>query len=417
MNFSSSFFQKNRSRFFQSLPKDSITILFSNNRFPKNGDQFFPFRQQSDLYYLSGIKQEETTLVLYKDTKGECHSFLLILKPNWKLETWEGKKLHKQEATNISGIEAVFWNAYIPRLLNKLIGKKTQIFVLGAEAFIHPSKMNLKHVAWAMDLKKQFPKNKILSARSLLNALRLIKSVEEIEMIKQAIAITNFAFESVMQLVKPNMKEFEIEAEISYLFRKLGANGHAYEPIIASGLNACSLHYIENKSVLKDGDLLLMDFGADVNYYAADLSRTIPVSGRFSSRQKELYQLVLDVQKKATSLFVPGSTINKINSQVNQWMGESLKRHGIIQKGEELSLYYPHGTSHFLGIDVHDVGTKDTPFQKGMVLTCEPGLYIPKEGLGIRIENDILIDDQAIDLMTDTKREIKDIELYMSRNN
>lgn len=413
MKFKPNFFIQNRQNLFQKMSKDSVMVLLSNDQYPKNGDQLFLFRQQSDLFYLTGITQEKTTLVLCKNSKGQSSEALFILKPDLKLETWEGKKLTQDNATIISGVESIFWNASLDSKIMDLIKAKTTICLLGEDAFSQTSSLNLKHISFEKKIKNRFPKNRIESPRQAINQLRLIKSKDEIEMMQEAVNITNIAFKRVLQTVKPNLEEFEVEAEISYVFRMNGASGHAYEPIIASGENACSLHYVQNNSTLKDGDLLLMDFGADVNYYAADLSRTIPVSGKFSSRQKELYQLVLDIQKKAIALFVPGNTINFVNKKVNNWMMESLTEIGLLKSPEDLQKYYPHGTSHFLGIDVHDVGTKEIEFKKGMVLTCEPGLYIKEESIGVRIENDIVVANPPIDLMSETIREIDEIEKAM----
>ncbi len=415
MNFTSDFFVKNRQRLLQKMKKDSVLILLSNDQYPKNGDQQFSFRQQSDLFYLTGITQEKTSLLLCKNNKGELSEVLFILKPDLRLETWEGKKLTKTEASKISGVHQILWNSEFDRKILDLVKSKTLIYLLGEDAYSQTTNLNLKHISFEKKIGKRFPKNIIQSPRQLLNQLRLIKSEEEIAMMQKAVDITNEAYKKVLASISPNQKEYELEAEIFYNFRKRGADGHAYEPIVATGKNACSLHYIKNDSLLKEGDLVLMDFGADYNYYAADLSRTIPVNGQFSSRQKKLYQLVLDIQKKAIALFVPGNTIDIVNKKVNNWMVESLKKIGLLTTEDDLQKYYPHGTSHFLGIDVHDVGSRDIVFEKGMVLTCEPGLYIQEESIGIRIENDIVVGDTPIDLMSDTIREIDEIEQAMEK--
>ena len=413
MKFKPDFFTRNRQNLLQKMSINSVLILLSNDQYPKNGDQLFSFRQQSDLFYLTGIIQEKTTLLLYKDAEGKSFETLFILKPDLKLETWEGKKLTQKGASIISGIETILWNSSFDNRIMDLVKSETTLCLLGEDAFSQSTSLNIKHISFEKKIKNRFPKNKIESPRQIINQLRLIKSDEEIAMLQEAVDITNLAFKKVLETIEPEQKEFELEAEISYVFRKNGANGHAYDPIIASGENACSLHYLQNNSVLKSGDLLLMDFGADLNYYAADLSRTIPVNGKFTSRQKELYQLVLDIQKKAIALFVPGNTINLVNNQVNKWMEKALKDIGLLKEPEDLQRFYPHGTSHFLGIDVHDVGAKDTIFEKGMVLTCEPGLYIKEESIGIRIENDIVVGEVPKDLMANTIREIIEIEATM----
>ena len=416
MEFQSSFFKKNRENLFSKMENNSILILLSNDLYPKNGDQQFLFRQQSDLYFLTGIKQEETSVILYKDKQSNAQEILFILKPNLKLETWEGKKLSKADARLVSGLERVSWNLDMDATIERLIDSVTIFYLLGDDAFSQETNLNLKHSRFQNIIKKRFPKQIISSPRRMLNTLRLVKSEDEIQMMQQSVDITNEAFQKVLKKVRSGLKEYEIEAEISYVFRKNGANGHAYDPIIATGINACSLHYVKNNSELKEGELLLMDFGADYNYYAADLSRTIPVSGVFTKRQKELYQLVLDVQKKSIELYVPGNTIDIVNKKTKAWMEEALTEIGIIKTDTDINKYFPHGTSHFLGIDVHDVGQKSTIFEKGMVLTCEPGLYIEEESIGIRIENDIVVAEKPIDLMKNTIREICDLEAAMKGN-
>jgi Xaa-Pro aminopeptidase len=414
MKFTSDFFSQNRKNFFEKMESNSVLILTSNNKFPKNGDQQFPFRQQSDLFYLTGITQEETCLILFKDKDSRCYELLFILKTNKKLEIWEGKKLNKEEAQSISGIKKISINDNFDTELKKIISNNTQFYILGNEAYNQDVIFNTKHEELKNKIKEFYPKNKIVSARPILNILRLIKSEEEIRMIQKAVDITNLAFIKVLKTIKPEQYEYVIESEISYVFRTNGCNGHAYNPIIATGINACGLHYDKNNAEVKDGDMLLMDFGADCNYYAADLSRTIPVNGKFTKRQKELYQIVLDVQKRSIELYVPGNTIDIVNKKTKAWMKEALDNIGLLKSEKDIDRYFPHGTSHFLGIDVHDVGTKSIKFKKGMLLTCEPGLYIEEENIGIRIENDILVEEKPIDLMKNTIREVKDIETAMS---
>lgn len=413
MKFTSKFFTQNRTRLIEKMDNDSLLVLCSNDQYPKNGDQKFVLRQQSDLYYLTGIVQEETALLIYKNKQSESTTQLLILKPNLKLETWEGKKLTKALASEISGIADCFWNTSLDRNIKACIEPKTKLYLLAKDAFAQTSDLNTKHVRLQVKLNKQFPKQKTDSPRLMLNSLRLVKSAEEIQMMQKAIDITNEAFKRVLSTTKVGLNEFEVEAEMSYVFRKSGANGHAYDPIVATGKNACSLHYIKNDDILKDQDLLLMDFGADCSYYAADLSRTIPVNGKFTERQKQLYNLVLEVQKKSIRLFIPGNTIDIVNIKTKQYMKEALEQIGLLKEEADLMKYFPHGTSHFLGIDVHDVGSKDVVFEEGMVLTCEPGVYVEEESIGIRIENDIVVAEKPIDLMANTIREIEDIEQAM----
>ena len=412
MAFTASFFTRNRAQLKKRIEKDAFIVLFSNDSYPLNGDQFYPYRQQSDLFYFTGIKQEETILILAQDIE-----ILFLLKPEKSLETWEGKKLQKKDATTISGIEKILWINNFENELQKAIQKHKEIYLLGKKAFSSDTQLIHNHRRWYKNIIK---KNiKLKDARSLIDPLRLIKSKEEIDMMQKAINITDLAFQEVLDFVRPGVKESDVEALITYIFKKNGANRHAYQPIIASGENACYLHYVKNNDVLKDGDLLLMDFGAEYNYYAADLSRTIPVNGQFTKEQRKWYALVLSVQKKAIALFTPGTTINKINQTVELMMQEAmidiglLKQEAIDNQSPDNPLYknyYMHGVTHFLGIDVHDVGTKDTVLKDGMVLTCEPGIYIREKAIGIRIENNIIVGNTPIDLTKDIIRDIDEIE-------
>jgi len=417
MNFSSSFFTKNRKNIQKTLNEKALLVLISNDQYPLNGDQFYSYRQQSDLFYLTGIEQEKTALILSKEK-----AYLFILKADEKLETWEGEKLTGTKAQEISGINNILWINDFDKILNQLITKHKEIYLLGKDAFSSDTKLKHNHIRLYEKIKKKNPTIKILSARKLLTHFRLIKSSEEIAMMQKAVSITNKAYKAVLSEIRKGFKETDIEALITYIFKKNNANRHAYDPIIASGKNACFLHYTKNTDLLKSGDLLLMDFGAEYHYYAADLSRTIPVNGVFSGRQRILYQMVLDVQKQTIPLFVPGTTINEINAKANKIMQHAMLNIGLLNsndiknqddKNPAFRKYYMHGLTHFLGIDVHDVGDKNTILKKGMVLTCEPGIYIAEENIGIRIENDIVIDDIPFDLMQNTIREIDDIEKAM----
>ncbi|MBN2669656.1 MAG: aminopeptidase P N-terminal domain-containing protein [Bacteroidales bacterium] len=404
-------FVKNRQNIAQLLSGNSVLVLFSAPKYPKNGDQFYLYRQQSDLYYFTGIKQEDTIFLMHKKTNGSIETFLFIREPDSKLETWEGKKLSQQMANDISGIDQVIWNYQFENIFKSVSKGVKTLYLIGEQAY--SSKNDFKKIFNASKTKLQKitgPVN-LVSARSLIDQLRLIKSPCEVDAIKKAIGITNESFQHVLRTIKPGQYEYEVEAEISYIFKKNGVKSHAYDPIIAGGINACSLHYITNDKPLNNNDLLLMDFGAEWEYYAADLSRTIPVSGKFTSRQKDIYEAVLEVQKKSIDLYVPGNSINDVNAETKFWMEQRIKQLGLK---DAVEVYFPHGTSHFLGLDVHDVGARDLIFKKGMVLTCEPGLYIKEEKIGVRIENDILIDKTPIDLMSDTIREPAEIESQMS---
>ncbi len=416
----SAFFKNNRKRLFDLLPDKSIVILFSANEQHRNGDQNYPYRQNSDFFYFTGIEQEKSIIILQK-SKNKTTETLFILKPNPKLETWEGKKLRKQETKNISKTDTIFYLNDFPEYFKKSIEQQKHIF-----ANVDNKKQLASKIKQVTDIKtneifatlknKQFEKIDKFSTN-----LRLIKQPEEIKLIKQAIKITEKAFKRVLKTVKSNLKEYELEAELIYEFTKNGAANHSFAPIVASGKNACSLHYTKNDATLKNGDLVLLDFGCEYANYASDCSRTIPVNGKYTKRQKAIYNAVLRIQQKAIKLYTPGNTINIINNYVNKLMIDELIKLNLIdknskQKETDLKKYFMHGTAHFMGLDVHDVGGKDVKFKKGMILTCEPGIYIKNENIGIRIENDILVDNTPVDLMSDIPSDIETIEKFINNN-
>lgn len=420
---SSDFFENNRKKLANQLVENSLVIITSADEFPRNGDQFFPFRQHSDFFYLTGIDQEESTLLLYKKSTDTPLSCLIFIKKTDKNQIiWYGKKHSREEVTQISGIKAVFWNEDKEAMISDWAEKAANIYTWQNEYAKFSTPVPYANLRLQSNLIKDFPKHKFLRLFPIMIELRLVKEKEELEAMKTAVNITKKAYHRVLKTLKPKMMEYEVEAEITYEFLRNGASGHAYPPIVAGGENACILHYPDNDKILKDGQLLLMDFGAEYGNYAADCSRTLPVSGKFTPRQKECYEAVLDVYKRAQKLYVPGNTIDGINEQVGVWMQEKMIELGLLtnddienNSGENPPYfkYFMHGTSHFIGLDVHDMGTKQTPFKKGMVLTCEPGLYIPEEEIGIRIETDIVVDDNPIDLMADFPVEVDDIEIIM----
>jgi Xaa-Pro aminopeptidase len=417
-------FEQNRIKLNNKLQAHSVAIVTSNDEMPRNGDQHFPFRQNSDLFYLTGIYQEKTTLVLCPDhPNSNLREILFILKPNIELETWLGKKLTKAEATSYSGIETVMWEEEFEKTLSEIIFANSILYLNLPENF--KVSTELKTADWRLTEKliNKFPLHKKQPLAPILTTLRLNKEPEEVNIIRYACQITGKAFNRVLKFVKPGIYEYEIEAEITHEFLKSGAMGHAYSPIVASGENACFLHYITNKSKCKDGEMLLLDFGAEYANYASDCSRTIPVNGKFTPRQLDVYNATLRVFQKARTLMVKGTTITLIQKQVcSLWEEEHIKL-GLYtvedvrrQNPQEplYSKYYMHGISHFLGLDVHDVGNKNIILEPGMILTCEPGIYIREEGLGIRLENDILIThDEPIDLMQHIPIEAGEIEELM----
>ena len=421
-------FIKNRDRFTRILPNNSVAIFYSNDNQPRNGDQFFTFRQQSDFFYLSGIDQEKSILLIAPNCqKEEYREVLFLLKTNKQIATWEGKKYTKKEAQIISGIKNIYWLDDFDKILKKVTKVSKNVLLNQSIDPTYKPEVKDRNFRLGEELKLKYPSLRYSSSAPLLVELRLIKSDIEITLLKKACKITNKAFSRVLQTTKPNNFEFEIQAEIDYVFTKNRANGHGYAPIIASGKNSCVLHYIDNDKQCKTGDIVLFDFGAEYANYSADMSRTIPINGKFTKRQKDCYNAVLRTFKAAKKLYIPGNTINYINEKVNKMMEKEMIKLGLftkldIQKQNNdnplFKQYFMHGTAHFLGLDVHDVGGKDVKFKPGMVLTCEPGLYIIKEKIGIRIENDILITDGSpIDLMADIPIEVEEIERLMLKGN
>ncbi len=420
------FFRSNRKNFMEQMINNSFTVFYSNDQCPRNGDQYHPFRQSSDFFYLSGIEQEKSILLLAPDCPNKkLREALFLLKTNEVLEIWEGHKYTKEEARHTSGVTDVYWLDDFEASLKEVMSYFDNVYLNSNEYIKFFPDVETRETRLGNALQLQYPLHKYHRAAPLLSRQRLIKSQQEIDLIKEACAITNKAFRRVLSFTRPGVWEFEVEAEISHEFTRNRAGGHGYAPIVAAGKSACILHYTENDKVCHSGDLILMDFGAEYANYTADLSRTIPVSGKFSLRQKELYNVVLRIMKEVKKLYVPGKTINDINEKANELMENEIIQLGLFSKDEVMKQgkdnplfkkYFMHGTSHFMGLDVHDVGAKHEPLRPGMILTCEPGIYIPEENIGIRIENDILITDgKPTDLMADFPIEVEDIELLMNR--
>ncbi|MBN1116079.1 MAG: aminopeptidase P N-terminal domain-containing protein [Bacteroidales bacterium] len=422
---SNELFKSNRKNLINTIPAKSIVLSFAAYQMPRNGDQFFPYRQNSDFFYLTGIEQEKSILLLCNHPDaGDLTEVLFIIKPDKDLETWEGHKLTNEEATSVSGIKQVKFIEDFHFILHALMCISENIYFNIPEQAKFMPEVKTRDEDMLEELKKKYPSHNYKRLAPVMQKLRIKKSGQEIELIKKACTITHGALIRMMKALKPGLMEYEVEAEISYEFLRLGATTHAYQAIVASGKNACTLHYIENDQKCKDGDLLLLDFGAEYANYAADLSRTIPVNGIFSPRQKDLYNATLRVFKFARSLMIPGTTINKLHKEVcKMWQEEHIKlglyTKSDVDKNKGINplwyKYFMHGTGHFLGLDVHDTGTRDTVLEPGMILTCEPGLYIPEEKTGIRIENNILITEKGnVDLMADFPIEVEEIEDIMA---
>ena len=421
----SKFFINNRQKLIKKLSNNSLAIVNSNDEMPRNGDQYFKFRQNSDLFYLTGLEQEKCILCISPNHPNENYKEIIFTKkPIEKLETWYGHKYTKEEISEISGVKTVIWLDEFDQVLEELITFSSNIYLNKNEYPKFSTDVPYKDIRFALDIKAKYRYKKYKSLAQLLTELRLVKEPDEIHLMQKACDITEKAFSRVLSFVKPGKMEYEVEAEITHEYITNGANGHAYAPIIASGINACTLHYDSNDKECKNGELLLMDFGAEYANYAADCSRTIPINGKFSERQKDCYNAVLRVFKIAKMLFVPGNTIDNINKEVNQLIEKEMISLGLFTNDEVKNQdsenpmymkYLMHGISHFIGLDVHDVGAKSTELQKGMILTCEPAIYIKEEGIGIRIENNILVDDIPVDLMKNIPVEVEEIEGLMRR--
>ncbi len=406
---SSDLFIRNRSRLVKHLSDSDLMVFSSNPQRPRNGDQFYPYRQHSDYFYLTGIFQQGSLLVI--SVRSET---LFIRKPDSKTQLWSGSLLTKEKAAALSGIVDVRWLDEVDIFLEKQVQFAGKLFL-----------SQIPDLGIYERIVALYPHLERSSTEFLMMQLRMIKEPEEIEEIRKACALTRSAFFKVIKTLKPGLREYEVEAELTAEFVR-GGGGHAFEPIVASGSNALVLHYVENRASLREGDLLLMDFGAELNNYAADCSRTLPVGGIFSERQRALYNSVHQVFIQARDLMVPGAILGEFHSQVGELWEEQHISLGLYTLEETRKnrltdplwkKYFMHGTSHSMGLDVHDPFDRSLPFSPGMILTCEPGIYIQEEGMGIRLENDILITENGpVDLMADIPMGAEEIEDLMQAN-
>ena len=422
---SSTLFTKNRAKLIELLPPKSLVIISSNDIMPTNADGTMGFKQNSDLYYLSGLDQEETLLILYPDAPEDQYKEIAFVKETSELiEIWEGHKFTKQEAFDISGIKNIQWNSNLDQILKAIVYSAEQIFLIDNEHIRNSSRVETQNERLNLEIKEKYPLHKIGRLAPLLNVIRMQKESIEIDALQKAIDITENAFRRILKFTKPGVFEYEVEAEFIHEFIKNRSNGFAYTPIIASGFNACVLHYIENNLVCKDGDMLLLDVGACYANYNADMTRTIPVNGRFTKRQKQVYEAVHDVLNFATQIMTSGTYWVDYQKEVEKYMESKLIDLGLFTRKDVenqdkhqplFKKYFMHGVAHHLGIDVHDVWDKYKPFAAGMVLTCEPGIYIREEGLGIRLENNLLITEKgAVNLMNNIPIDWKEIETIMN---
>ncbi len=420
-------YNQNRARFIKKMKPNSIAIFPSNLNLPENGDAQYAFRPNSDILWLSGIRQEKTMVVLYPDNPDvNAREILVLLRPNEHLEKWEGHKLRKEEATAISGIKNVQWSDTFDAQLHVMMHQADVVYLNSNENDRLDLSIPRLDLAYVTKIKEQYPLHQYERAAKITRELRAIKTKEEIAVTQEAVDITEKAFRRVMQFIKPGVMEYEIEAEITHEFLRNRATRHAYGNIIASGDRARILHYVENNQVCKNGELILMDFGAEYGNYCADMTRTIPVNGKFTKRQKDVYNACLAVHNFAKSILKPSISILAYTAKVNVYMEQQLLNLGLISKADiknqdpanpAYRKYFYHGVTHHLGIDVHDIGTKHLPIKEGMLFTVEPGIYIEEEQMGIRIENNIWITKTGhVDLFKNIPITVEEIERCMKRS-
>ena len=418
-------FINNRKSFSEKLATNTIAIFNANDVMPTNADGTMPFRQNNDLFWLSGVDQEESVLVIFPDHTDKSQREILFLKEtNEHIAIWEGAKLTKEGALKTAGIKTVYWLNELEGKLAELIGKSNGIYLNNNIHSRSASAVETRDNRFRKMIADKFSATTILEVAPIMHELRAIKSDFEIKLMQNASDITEKGLRRILPFIKPGVMEYEIEAELMHEFLRNRSNGFAYQPIIGSGVDSCVLHYIDNNKACKDGDILLMDFGAEYANYASDLTRTIPVNGKFTNRQKAVYNSVLHVMKEATNMLRPGTIFKEYNAEIGRIMELELIKLGLLDKHDVqkqdaknplFKQYFMHGTSHYLGLDVHDVGDFDWPMKEGMVFTCEPGIYILEEELGIRLENDILVTANGPDdLMKNIPIEAEEIEHLMN---
>jgi len=419
-------FVKNRERFIARMSKNSIAIFVSNDESPSNGDAIYRFKQNSDLYWLCGITQEDSMVILFPDNPDPKYREVLVLvRPNELKEKWDGKRLRREEATAISGIKTIVWLDSLDGLLQPWIHLADTICLDSNENDRKASLLRTRDYRFVDEMKARYPLHNYERAAKLLKELRSIKTPQEVEVMQRAIDITDNTFRRLLQFIRPGVMEYEIEAEIVHSFLSQRATGEAYGSIIASGDRARILHYVSNNQECKDGELILMDFGAEYGGYAADLTRTIPVNGKFTRRQKTVYNACLHLHDYAKSLLKPGITIIDYTEQIGGEATHQFLKIGLLKKTDVKNedpdnrayrKYLYHGISHHLGVDVHDLGTRTEPIKAGMVFTVEPGIYIEEEQMGIRIENNVWITRNGNkDLMKNIPITVEEIETLMKK--
>ncbi len=419
-------FIKNRKNFAEAMKPNSLAVFNSNDVYPIGADSTMPFQQNRDIFYLSGVDQEESILVLFPDASNEKHREILFLtETNEHIAVWEGEKLTKEKALETSGIKTVYWLQDFKKIFNEIMTQVDTVYINTNEHYRANVETETREDRFNKSLKEQFPAHSVAKSNPILQRLRSVKDQIELDVMQQTCKITEKGFKRVLQFTKPGVWEYEIEAEFMHEFLRNRSRGFAYTPIVASGDNANVLHYVVNNSQCQEGELILLDVGAEYANYSSDMTRTIPVSGKFTKRQKEVYNAVLRVKKEATKMLVPGALWAAYHEEVGKLMTSELLGLGLLDKKDvqnenkdrpAYKKYFMHGTSHNIGLDTHDYGLLHEPMQANNVFTVEPGIYIPEEGFGIRLEDDVVIQEngEPVNLMANIPIEVEEIEEWMN---
>ena len=418
-------FIKNRKKFTNQMKPKSIAVFNSNDIYPISADSTMPFRQHSDIFYLSGVDQEETILLLFPDAIDNKHREILFVKEtNEHIAVWEGAKLTKEQATTVSGIKTIYWLSDLKKIFFDLMTEAETIYFNTNEHYRQRVETQTREDRFIKTCKKEFPAHQTAKSNPILQNIRGIKEPEELKLMQKACDITEKGFRRILHITQPNLWEYELEAEFLHEFIRNRSNGFAYTPIIASGSNSNVLHYIENNQKCKEGELILMDVGAEYANYSSDMTRTIPANGRFTKRQRAVYNAVLRVKNEATKLLTPGTIWAAYHKEVGKIMTSELLGLGLLDKADiqnestdrpAYKKYFMHGTSHHIGLDTHDYGELKTPMKPNMVFTVEPGIYLPDEGFGIRLEDNVVIQEtgEPHNLMQNIPIDADEIESLM----
>lgn len=422
-------FKKNRDKFMSKMKPKSIAVFNSNDIYPISADSTMPFQQHRDIFYLSGADQEETILLLFPEVMNRAHrEILFVRETNAHIAVWEGAKLTKAKATEVSGIDTVYWLSDFDKIFFDLMTEAEAIYLNTNEHYRQAVETQTREARFIEKVKKDFPAHQVAKSNPILQQIRGVKEPEEIDLMQKACDITEKGFRRVLDYVRPGVWEYEIEAELLHEFVRNRSRGFAYTPIIAAGNNANVLHYIENNRQCQDGDLILMDVAAEYANYSSDLTRTIPVNGKFTKRQKEVYEAVLRVKNEATKMLVPGTIWAEYHKECGKIMSSELLGLGLLDKADiqnedkdwpAYKKYFMHGTSHHIGLDTHDYGELKTPMKANMVFTVEPGIYIPDEKMGVRLEDDVVIQEKGEpnNLMRKIPIEVEELEELMATKN